>query len=278
MASGALPRCPYRSRATACRHGQSPSESGYVTGTGAFKQGQKTTLTAVPERGYVFVEWREIEGEARYGSSSSGYPTDLPRSFTTQPITQNITYIARFERDKYEIKIKNGNKSGGSIKGDAWVERGDSATIEAEPNDGYEFKGWYEDGRFVSSDRKYKVTNVKRDHTYEAQFRKHDYLLNIVASPSEGGTVMGGGRYEHGQSATVKAAPANGYELQGLMLNGQTLTTGNEFTIGNVDRDLSITAYFVKKEAKKFLMESGVANKGGPCSRQGPLRSRTAAA
>ncbi len=236
-----------------------PSEGGYVTGKGSFKGGERTTLTAVAEKGYRFSEWLTENGEHVSGSAS----------FTTEKITKDLKYKAKFEASGYEIKVKSSDKNKGSVTGGGFVEKGKSTRIEAIPKDGYIFEGWYENDRLLSHDKKVEITNVQEKHTFTAEFKKEDYVVNLAAFPEEGGNVSGGGTYKKGSEVLLKARANEGYHFKGYVLNNQVISESEEFKIKKLDRDLSITAYFEKDGAKNHKITSGVANKGGAISPSG---------
>ena len=63
----------------------SPSSGGVVNGNnGTYADGENAVLTAVPNAGYIFQEWRDNFGNTY---------TDNPHTFT---ITQNVRITARF--------------------------------------------------------------------------------------------------------------------------------------------------------------------------------------
>lgn len=73
---------------------------------------------------------------------------------------------------------------------------------------GYTFKGW-SDGTTTYSGT--LPTAYEQDVTYTAVWEKNKYTLTVNAGT--GGTVTGGGTYEHGTSVTIKATPNNGYKF-----------------------------------------------------------------
>ena len=239
-----------------------PSEAGYINGRGTFNGGDTTTLTAVANKGYEFSEWL-TKDDAHVSYSAS---------FTTDRIDRDLRYKAVFIETGYEIKVKSGDKHRGTVKGGGYVEKGGSVWIEAKPKDGYRFNGWYEKDRLVSRDEaKLKITNVKKEHTFTAEFAKERYVVSVSASPSEGGTVTGGGEYKNGESASIKAKANEGYRFKGYVLNNQIVSTSPDYKIKNIDRDLSITAYFEKEGAVNHTITAGVANKGGAITPSGDI-------
>lgn len=106
----------------------SPSNSGYVSGSGQYEDGSTVTLTATPNEGYVFKEW----------SDGVIYPT---RSFT---ITDNVNLTAYFEEEasEYDVTLNVYPSDSGTTTGSGTYEPGETVTIEAIPEDGYEFVSW----------------------------------------------------------------------------------------------------------------------------------------
>ncbi len=239
-----------------------PSDAGYVTGKGTFNGGDRTTLTAVAEKGYKFDEWVNADDHSHVSSSAS---------FTTDRITKDLKYKAIFKESEFEIKVKSADKDMGTVKGGGYVDKGDSTVIEAVPKDGYVFDAWYEKDKLVSHEKKIKIKDVKKDHTFVAEFKKDRYVVKVSASPSEGGSVKGEGKYKMGDSVDLSATPASGYKFKGYVLNNQIISTSPDYRIKDIDRDLSITAYFEAEGAKTHKITSGVANSGGVISPSGEI-------
>ncbi len=238
-----------------------PEDGGYANGGGTFSRGERTTLTAVANKGYKFKEWIEVGGE--HVSSSA--------SFTTDKIEGDHTYKALFKESGYEIKVKTSDKDKGSVEGGGFVDKGDDVTIKATPKKGYYFYGWYEKDKLVSRDQKLKVKNVKKDHTFVAEFTKDKYVVNVTASPADGGKVSGSGTFKKGESTVVKAVPASGYHFKGFVINNNVVSEKTEYKIKDIDRDISVTAFFEKDGAQTFTIKSGVANEGGAISPSGEI-------
>ncbi|MBO6024092.1 MAG: hypothetical protein J6P83_04480 [Bacteroidales bacterium] len=65
------------------------------------------------------------------------------------------------------------------------------------------------------------------------------YTIGVSASPSNGGTVSGGGTFEQGQSCTVNATAATGYNFQKWTENGSQVSTNASYTFTvNANRNL----------------------------------------
>lgn len=83
------------------------------------------------------------------------------------------------------------------------------------------------------------------------------YTTTVSASPTDGGTVTGGGSYQEGQSCTVLATANSGYTFAKWTENGNEVSTSNKYTFTVTgDRDLvanftvNMTTYAVSVSAK----------------------------
>lgn len=88
---------------------------------------------------------------------------------------------------------------------------GSTDTLEAIPNEGYEFDRWSDGGS-----QTHKITWGLSNNSYTAYFRKIEvakYTLALSASPSYAGTTSGAGTYETGTRVTVNATPKSGYRF-----------------------------------------------------------------
>ena len=131
-----------------------------------------------------------------------------------------------------------------------WTENGtftygESCTITATVNDGFSFINWTEEGSFVSSDASYTFT-VTDHRNFVAHFTENPlpfYTITLSAKPDNGGTVIGGGSYQEGQSCTVKAYPATGFMFEKWTENEVQVSTEANYTF-TVASDRDLVAHF----------------------------------
>ena len=69
------------------------------------------------------------------------------------------------------------------------------------------------------------------------------YTVSVSANPNNGGTVAGGGTYQQGQSCTVNATAATGYNFQKWTENGNQVSTNANYTF-SVTSNRSLVAHF----------------------------------
>ena len=113
--------------------------------------------------------------------------------------------------------------SGGTVAGSGAYTIGSSQTISATANGGWVFTQW-QDG--VTNNSR-MVTVPSGGATYTATFQPL-VTLTVVASPSNGGSVSGGGIYGVGSSHTISAMASNGWVFtqwqDGVTNNPRTVT------------------------------------------------------
>ena len=198
-----------------------PTGAGTVTGGGTFQEGSSITLTATANSGYTFDHWQDGN-------------TDNPRTIT---VTQNATYTAYFTQDEYTINVYASPSNGGSVTGGGTYHYGETITLTATPNSGFEFAGW-DDG--ISTNP--RTITVTGNANYTAIFNEVGatyYTVNTSVSPAGAGSVTGGGTFEEGTVIVLEAVANMGYTFShwndGNTSNPRTVTvTGN----------ISFTAYF----------------------------------
>ena len=179
---------------------------GTATGGGTYKPGEKVTLTAKPNSGYVFSGWYE-DGKI------------IPESGAVYEFSadKHGTLEARF-LPTYSITVTAG--AGGTATGGGTYKRGEKVTLVATPDSGYVFDGWYEDGEkipYAEAVYEFVVTNLR---TIEARFLP---TYSITLTAGAGGTATGGGKYKRGEKVTLTAKPDSGYVFDGWYEDGKII-------------------------------------------------------
>ncbi len=224
-------------------------EGGFVEGGGIYEYGQSCTVIATEANGYHFVNWTE-NGEQV--SSEEEY------TFT---VTGNRDLVANFTFQQYTITVSAITTDGGSVTGGGAYYEGEQCTVTALPADGYTFMIWYEmvsgpgggGGEAVSIDASYTFT-VNRDRTLEAHFTSQQYTITVSASPTDGGSVTGGGTYYEGEQCTVTATANTGYAFtEWCEIIGDS-TGGIEVSVSS-DADYTFTVNSDRSLVAKFIAQ-----------------------
>ena len=217
----------------------SPTASGSTSSNGIVNNGSSVTVCATPNPCYSFVNWTE-NGSIVSTSACYTFTADSSHSF-----------VANFTPTIYSISTSSFS-SGGSTKVGGAVNCGSSTTVTATANDGYQFVNWTENGSIVSASPSYTFTPTGSG-TLIANFLPITYAVNAGASPSNGGTVTGGGIVNSGASLTLMAMPNIGCSFlnwteSGIVVYSFTnytfTVTGNRALVANFTSPPSFTLGF----------------------------------
>ena len=210
-----------------------PENSGTITGAGGYEYGQSCTLRATANTGYTFEKWTEngtqVSTNATYTFSVSG----------------NRSLVAHFKVNSYTITVSANPPAGGVATGGGTFEYGQSCTLTATANSGYNFSNWTEGGNVVSSNSSYTFT-VTGNRILKANFTQQapqNYTISVSANPSDAGTVTGGGTYQQGQSCTVRATANSGYTFNNWTENGNVVSTNANYSF-TVNGNRTLVANF----------------------------------
>lgn len=153
---------------------------------------------------------------------------------------------------KTTVKVEVGAEAGGTASGGmAEAEIGSKVTVNAQPNEGYEFAGWYLGGVKISEDASYTF-EVTEPVSLTAKFTEKSIFqkVNVVVTAEAGGTASGTQSVSVGSKVTVTAQPNQGYEFAGWY-NGSTKVSEAASYTFTVTGAVTLTARFQQQAAKK---------------------------
>ncbi|SDX77561.1 Listeria/Bacterioides repeat-containing protein [Ruminococcaceae bacterium YAD3003] len=239
-----------------------PSEGGTATGGAIVDYNGSTTIKAMPNLGYEFVNWTI--------GDPTGPVLSTQKEFDFNSIKGNYDLIANFEKIKYAVVATSNDTSLGTVtlSETSPVEHGKTITITATPANNCHLDKWTENGTAVDPS-KYTINadgsstftfEVTSEHTAIQAVFRDKYTVNIVAEPTEGGSVTGAssGEVTPNQEITLTAVPktTDGYHFVKWSDNDQDvdaskLTTdsnGNSVYKFNVNEDHKVVAIFALNE------------------------------
>ena len=185
---------------------------GQVVGGGLYNMGDTAELIATPNSGCQFMQW------------SDGV-TDNPRYVI---VTQDESFTAIFIK-RVNIDVLSDDETMGTTSGSGSYVVGETITISANPNEGYEFVRW-SDGSTEST----RTITVAEDITYVAYFQPSAILVTVISDNQDMGTVTGGGSYVKGDIAVLTAVANEGYEFvrwsDGSTESTRTIIVAEEMT------------------------------------------------
>lgn len=165
------------------------------------------------------------------------------------------------QSDIFTISASADPSAGGTVIGAGAYNKGETVTLTATPNTGYQFDGWYKGTTRVTTNTSYSFT-VSADAAYTAKFSPPSYT--VTAKAGTGGSVTGSGSYTYNTSATVKATPSTGYHFTGWYKGNTRVSTSANYTF-TVTESVTLTANFERNTYTVTATAStgGTASGGG---------------
>ncbi|NJD11321.1 MAG: hypothetical protein FIB01_13095 [Gemmatimonadetes bacterium] len=225
----------------------SAGTGGTATGGGTFNYGASVTVTATAAVGYRFVNWTEGGTEV---STSASY------AFTA---TANRTLVANFQQtEPRTLTVLGGGNGAGNVSATGYTcaitagaTAGDCAetlpvgtvvTLTAAPATGSSFTGWT--GACTGTGT-CQVTVPDQNISVTATFTLNQYTITASASPANGGSVSGGGTFNHGATVTLTATPTATWSLRDWTEGGTVVSTSRTYTF-TATNNRTLVANFVQ--------------------------------
>jgi uncharacterized repeat protein (TIGR02543 family) len=206
-----------------------------ATSTAVVTNGDSVTLVANTKPNYKFMGW--------YSDRECTNSVASEQQFVLTNVDADCEYYALFKLQSFSVNAVVDGDSVGTVKFTAPEEVGPStavtvsvdydgsATFVANPAEGYDFDGWYNDSSDtpVSNEATYVCENIKADFTLHARFKLKEFevkasaVLNGAVS-NACGTVQAGDTTaastvstvaKWGESVALTATPKSGYSFSG---------------------------------------------------------------
>ena len=156
-----------------------PTIGGTISGGGSFDYSNLSTVKAVPNAGWYFVNWTE---------SGNLAATDTTYSFN---VIENRNLTANFTQQRIFIAADANPGPGGIIQGGGYYGVGSLASVIATPVSGYTFIDWSESGKQVSTNPVYDFT-ANTNRTLIANFHlttgivENQFSIEVFPNPTSG--------------------------------------------------------------------------------------------
>ncbi len=220
-----------------------PSYVATVNGSDTYTYGQQITPTyELYNPGYYFVNWT-VNGEV----------IELPYT-----VTEAVEIVANFVQYEYEVTVSVSDEAAGTAE---LVEEGpfhlfEAVNVNATANEGYEFVNFTVNGEEVEM-----PMTVTGNVEIVANFQALTFEVTAEVNPAESGTVAGAGVYNYGETVTLTATPAEGYQFSYFSIEGQDNIETNpyEFTI---TENLQVVGFFELLPPDEFMVSVTVNPEG----------------
>ncbi len=210
----------------------SPAEAGTAEGGGSFVAGANVVVAAVAAEGFTFAGWIEDDVTASLAATYE---------FTAEADRLLVARFTPVEAMSWTVDTASTPVAGGVTSGGGSYSNGASVTVAAAPNAGYMFKRWLEGGNNVSSSADYTFS-VTNHRTLTAKFARA-YNISGTSDPAAGGIVNGGGFFEDGDSVSLQAVPARGYNFVNWTENGTNVSASSIHSV-KANPDHALVAHF----------------------------------
>jgi len=213
-----------------------------------YDHGEEVELTATPDEGWSFVDWSgDLSGTAN------------PANIT---MDSNKTVTATFTIKKYTIAASANPPAGGTITGAGSYDHGDTVDLVAAANEGYEFVNWTENGVQVSTNAAYSFM-ATANRTLVANFRLKTYT--ITATAGAGGSINPSGdvSVNHGDDQEFAITPDEGYNVEDVLVDGESVGPRTSYTFTGVAADHTIHASFSLLPPPTYTVTFNVSDNQG---------------
>lgn len=210
-------------------------DMGTIEGGGVKKAGSSVILTATPNKGYRFLGWYD---KGTLISSDSSY------TFTIG--NDDLSYAAKFTYESYNLVVESESIEKGTVsESSGKYNYLDNVTINANPNKGYSFDGWYSGFTLVSKENPYTFGMPYSNVTYTAKFNTNKYSLSLINENESFGSVIGEGTFLYDNSVTITATPNKGVSFLGWYGKDGTLVSSlKSYSFKMPYEDIIYTAKF----------------------------------
>ncbi len=180
--------------------------------------------------------------------SVDGASVGAVTSYNFSNVQANHTISASFAAVTTNFTITASAGANGSISpsGSVSVAQGASQTFTITPNIGYTVSSLTVDSVNVGTMQSYTFSNVQANHTISASFAAVTTNFTITASAGANGSISPSGSVSvaQGASQSFTIAPASGYKVSSVTVDGTSVGAVTSYTFSNVQANHTISAAF----------------------------------
>ena len=223
-----------------------------------FTESALSGVEIVDDGSVLTIDWEDIENPMDFTSPD----TLLYLNFTFVGDTNAVTdllpgskvysndtilatdYFDGFVRGKYIVVTENNPEDGGTSIGGGLYFPGDTVTLTAIPSEGFHFENWTQNGDTLASDSVFVFEKQFGNDTIVANYGGNIHTVILIASPEEGGNLLGAGYYYFGDPVEVTAIAAPGYYFEYWLNGGDTVSFLPVYNFNMPDSNVTLTAVF----------------------------------
>lgn len=240
-------------RPTACfvKVTKNNDKAGRVTDSRSVNYGDSITLDATENSGYSFEGWYEND---KFISSS--------RTINVTNITSNREFVAKFTQSIFNVQVQANPTNVGMVSGSGNYSKGANVAISAKAVEGYRFVSWTVNNEVISTEPNCTIKNIDRDFVLVAIFEPVKVTTyEIAATVATGsGSISPSGltTVAKGSSMIYTFAPANGYIISAVAVDGKQLGAVSSYSFSNIDSNHTIAVAFCPKPVEDGKIRKNV--------------------
>jgi hypothetical protein len=207
-----------------------------------------------------------------------GVSVGTPSDYTFSNIDDDHTLAVSFARTTYTVTSTVGSHGSASWSGPRAVVEGSNLTIVFTPADGFVIADVLVDGVSQGALGSYTFTDISANHEVAVTFAEKTFAISAVQSAN--GTIAPDAvtNVGIGQNATFTVAPATGYHVADVLVDGGSVGAVTTYVFRNVSSAHTISAVFAVNPKVRLSRPhaSALASKKGNVKVWGTLKPRHA--
>lgn len=189
-----------------------PSYAGTINGNGNYEKGSWYPLTAIASYGYVFKEWKTLDGVVLENEDENSLMVYAGA---------DTSFIAVFEKDSFDVNIVSDGC--GLHEGSGRYCYQDTAKLTAHVSGGYHFAGWYLNNNLLLSEDTVIKIEVDKPYSITARFDSNAMQLTVLSTHPHNSTVSPSRETKYSRTETLYATAGEGIHFIGWKHNNDTV-------------------------------------------------------
>ncbi len=165
----------------------------------------------------------------------------------------SIGYSDKPVKKEFQITISCGEGGTTDVQTKK-VTEGEDLTINFTPDAGYVIEDVKINGESIGSVPSYTAKSINADLNIEASFKK--LTFTVTANESKNGVItISNDAPEYGDDVQITVTPDEGYVIEDVKINGESVGAAPEYTISSIKEDTTIEAEFALIPVDNVLIE-----------------------
>lgn len=162
----------------------------------------------------------------------------------TNNLYLNIDSVALYYPAVYNVTLTANPAEAGTVSDNVEFIDGESVTVKATANAGYEFVNWTEGSVEISTNLDYTYTPTAENHSLVANFNLLTYTISATAGDNGSITPSGDVVVNYGTDQEFAFTPTTGYKVSSVQVDGSSVGAVNTYKFTGVVANHSISVSF----------------------------------